>query len=76
MKKEKTVFLIRHGQSTGNISPTYQSIESKLSDEGQKQAELIANRVSNLDIDGFISSPILRARQTAEIISKKTGKKT
>jgi len=74
-KIEKTVYLLRHGQSEDNASPVFQSPDSPLSERGRKQAENIALRVSKVSFDGLISSPLKRAKQTAEIITKSTGKK-
>ncbi len=72
--KDKTIYLIRHGQSEGNVSPVFQSTSSPLSDAGRLQAEHAAERVSRFTFDALISSPVKRAHQTAEIISDKTGK--
>lgn len=71
---KKVVYFVRHGQSEGNIGNVFQSVESPLSEVGLKQAEYIANRVSNISFERLIASPVMRAKQTAEIISKKTGK--
>jgi len=70
---EKTVYFVRHGQSEDNVSPVFQSPDSPLSEKGRKQAENIANRVSKLSFDVVISSPLKRAKQTAEAITKFTG---
>lgn len=53
----KKIYLIRHGESEGNIGPIRQSPESPLSKEGEKQAQIIAERISNLKFDLLISSP-------------------
>ena len=70
----KKIYLVRHGQSEGNIGPIRQSPESPLTETGQKQASLLAERLSHLEFELLISSPFKRAYQTAEIISSKTGK--
>ncbi|MBN2198037.1 histidine phosphatase family protein [Candidatus Wolfebacteria bacterium] len=70
----KTVYLLRHGQSKDNIAPVFQSSNSPLNEKGKKQAEYIAERISKISFDSLISSPILRAKQTAEVIAQKTGK--
>jgi len=75
MKIEKTVYLIRHGQSEDNVREVFQSPESPLTKKGEKQAKNIAKRISKLSFDILISSPFKRAKQTAEIIAKKTNKK-
>lgn len=70
----KTVYFVRHGQSEHNVAPVFQSPDSPLSQKGRDQANNIAERVSKLDFQALISSPMERAKQTAQIISKVTGK--
>lgn len=69
-KIEKTVYLVRHGQSVGNVEPVFQAPNSPLSDRGRNQAESIARRVSRLSAEALIASPFQRAKETAEIIAK------
>ena len=71
---KKIVYFVRHGQSVGNVAPVFQSLDSSLSKVGLKQAKFIAKRVSNLNFDKLISSPLIRTRQTAEAISQTTNK--
>jgi probable phosphoglycerate mutase len=71
----KIVYFVRHGQSVDNGLPVFQSINSPLSENGNNQAISIANRLSALQFESLISSPIQRAKETAAYISKKTGKK-
>jgi broad specificity phosphatase PhoE len=71
---EKIVYLIRHGQSKDNALPVSQTPESPLSERGLKQAEAIAARFSVLPFDKVISSPLPRAKQTAEKISEASGR--
>jgi|SRR3989344_503044 len=70
----KKVYIVRHGQSEGNISNVYQPFESPLTPEGKKQAEYIAERVLRLPIDSIIASPQDRAKETAQIIAEKLNK--
>ena len=71
----KTVYLIRHGQSNHNTAPVFQSRDSSLSVEGIKQAQALARRISKVSFDVLLTSPLSRARETAEIISRQTGMK-
>lgn len=71
---EKLVYLVRHGQSEGNISPYFQPLDSPLSEEGKKQAGLIAERLNKIPFEILISSPLVRAKETSEMISKLSGK--
>lgn len=73
-KREKTVYFVRHGQSVDNVSPVFQSDRSPLSETGKKQAQGIAERLSKIEFDTLIASPIERAKETAQYISEKTGK--
>ncbi len=74
MEIEKTIYLVRHGQSDDNVAPVFQATTSPLSETGKRQAERIAERVSNLSFDALIASPLQRAKQTAEAIGRKTGR--
>ncbi len=75
VKIEKIVYFVRHGQSADNVAPVFQSPNSPLNEEGRKQAENIADRVSRLEFEALIASPFQRAKETAEAIEKATGKK-
>ena len=59
------LMLIRHGDATpGTGGPDY-----PLSDLGREQARLLAERLAASPPDRLYSSTVLRARQTAEIVS-------
>lgn len=74
-KNTKTIYFIRHGQSDDNVAPVFQSPDSPLSAKGRQQAEAVAKRIASLKFDVLISSPLHRAKETAEIISQETGMK-
>lgn len=74
MHTEKTVYLVRHGQSADNVAPVFQSPDSPLNEVGRRQAESIAGRISKLSFDALISSSFQRARETAEVIGKMAGR--
>jgi len=69
----KTIYLVRHGESEGNVGPRYQGDTTPLTENGEKQAQFIAERAKKLAVDALIASPILRAQQTATYISNETG---
>jgi broad specificity phosphatase PhoE len=73
-KKEKVVYFVRHGESKDNIAPVFQAQDSPLSEAGREQAKRIAERIKKLSFETLISSPLPRARETAEAIAKTTGK--
>jgi probable phosphoglycerate mutase len=70
---EKTVYFVRHGQSVANASAIFQPPESPLSETGRWQAFCIARRVSGLCVQALLSSTLVRARETAEVIANATG---
>lgn len=63
------IYLVRHGQSEANKNDFYATKDTPLSDEGKIQAQLISQRLENIEFDKKISSPYLRAIQTMEFIS-------
>lgn len=67
----KTVYLVRHGESEGNVQRFTQSPTTPLSELGQHQAQRIAERCSNLGVEHIIASTMTRAADTAQAISKK-----
>lgn len=68
------IYFIRHGESVARKNGLIdQTSETPLSDQGQKQAKAVTNRLRGIKIDLIYSSTFLRAEQTAEIISKKIG---
>ena len=71
---EKIVYFVRHGQSEDNIAPIFQSVDSPLTGEGKRQAQIIAQRAADIPFDALISSPLPRTKETAELISATTGK--
>lgn len=70
----KVVYFVRHGQSEDNAAPVFQAAESPLSELGKKQAEKIAHRISKIDFETLISSPLRRAKETTAEITRMTGK--
>jgi 2,3-bisphosphoglycerate-dependent phosphoglycerate mutase len=66
------VTFLRHGESVGNAEERFQDhADFPLSDKGRAQARALAKRwhAEGTTFDQCISSPLLRARQTAETIS-------
>lgn len=72
----KTVYFVRHGQSTINARLNPLCIpdhEAELTEQGREQSAFIAERAKSLPIETIISSPYVRTRDTAVLISKATG---
>jgi len=66
------IYLIRHGQTTGDIEDRYGGVyDDELSNKGIIQANKLANKLSNSGIQIVFSSPLIRAQQTAKILNSK-----
>jgi alpha-ribazole phosphatase len=63
------LFLVRHGQTDLNKVRRYQGrVDVPLNETGIGQAQKLASRLSCEQFDKIYSSPLSRAKQTAEII--------
>lgn len=64
------LLLIRHGESTGNADGRLQGhLDLGLSELGQRQRALLAERLLGLSVDALYSSPLRRARETADTVA-------
>src|SRR5438128_11501716 len=74
---KQTLLFIRHGQTTWNVEHRLpgQLPGVILNDTGRKQAARLADALHILPINAIISSPLERARDTAEIIAQGRGLK-
>jgi len=66
------ITFLRHGESVGNAEKRFQGhADFPLTERGRAQARDLAERWTKegLAFDGCIASPLLRARETAEIIA-------
>lgn len=65
-----TIFLARHGQTVHNRDHILQGprIDSPLSELGERQADSLANALAGQSVSAVFSSPLRRARQTAEAV--------
>ena len=69
-----TIGLLRHGQTDWNIDFRLQGItDIPLNETGLTQAKAAASILQAADWDFIASSPLTRARQTAEIIAESLG---
>jgi broad specificity phosphatase PhoE len=65
-----TLYITRHGETTFNAEGRYAgSTDVDLSETGISQARELAEKLAGLQIAAIVSSPLLRARKTAEIIA-------
>jgi len=64
------LYLIRHARSVWNAEGRVQGqANPPLDDVGRKQAQAVAARLSGETFNAFYSSPLVRARETAEVIA-------
>ena len=63
------LYLVRHGKTEYNLKGLIQgSIDIPLAKEGIEDNKKLKNKIDNLDVDVCISSPLIRARETAKIL--------
>lgn len=71
---ETILGLLRHGQTDWNIDLRLQgSTDIPLNETGKSQALVAAKSINREDWDIIIASPLSRARDTAEIVSRELG---
>jgi broad specificity phosphatase PhoE len=65
------IILARHGETEWNVTEVFRGrIDIDLNETGVKQAKLLAEYLSESAIEAVYSSPLKRARKTAEIIAQ------
>lgn len=67
------MYFTRHGQTQANERGMFNLPNAVLTDFGVKQALEVAKKASYLGITKIVSSPLERAKQTAEIIATDLG---
>lgn len=68
------VYLIRHGQTDGNLAFRHQHDNSPLNSIGKCQAKAVARRIAKLRPTNIVSSTNLRAVETTKIIVEHCGR--
>lgn len=63
------IYLIRHGEVNHNLHRLYNREDEDLNETGIKQAEKLKEKIKNIEYDFIISSPLTRAKHTANIIN-------
>jgi len=71
-----TLYLIRHGETPLTPFRKFSGVgpaDPELTEEGHRQARLVAEEIAKLRPEVLITSPLNRAQQTAGYISEKSG---
>jgi len=71
----RSFLCVRHGVTDWNRQGRFQGLtDVPLNDEGIAQAQAAARRLRDIRLDCVVSSPLIRAVKTAEIIATMSGK--
>lgn len=65
------IILVRHAEAQGNANRTFQGrMDAPISEKGKKQLDLLAIRCRNMKRSAIYTSPLRRAKETAEAINQ------
>ncbi|MCH9613839.1 MAG: 2,3-bisphosphoglycerate-dependent phosphoglycerate mutase [Chlamydiia bacterium] len=65
-----TLYLVRHGETDWNEENRIQGRKDRpLTEKGKLQAKRVAEKLIHLDVDKIYTSPLIRAKETSQIIS-------
>ncbi|WP_406700039.1 phosphohistidine phosphatase SixA [Singulisphaera sp. Ch08] len=69
------LYLLRHGQAVDHGDPGFADDDRPLTPAGEKRVKQVAKGLNRLDfeVDRILSSPLPRARKTAEIVADVLG---
>lgn len=69
------IYFVRHGESEANVAREFSNtaIKHPLTDKGRAQVTALAEQLAGVPFRAIYSSPLLRARQSAEILSGRLG---
>jgi len=69
-----TMLLLRHGQTALSVDKRFSGLgDHGLTEVGRQQAADAGQRLATAGVDVVVTSPLLRARQTAEVIAAAAG---
>lgn len=64
------IYLIRHGETGGNVAHRHQAEDTQLTKQGELQAFEVAGQVKDLGPTHLLTSPLVRSVETARIIGE------
>jgi broad specificity phosphatase PhoE len=69
------LYFVRHGESEANLLHEFSNrgVKHSLTARGRQQATTLAQKLKGISVAKLFSSPLLRAVQTADILSAKLG---
>jgi broad specificity phosphatase PhoE len=68
------LYLLRHGESVDDIEDCYGGVaDFPLTDAGREKARSVADQLRHANLQTIFTSPLVRARETADIIAKELG---
>ncbi|MCX4364687.1 MAG: phosphoglycerate mutase family protein [Bacilli bacterium] len=65
------VYIVRHGEVSSNVEKVYNRVDDYLNENGINQAKALGEKMRAIDYDVIISSPLIRAKETSQIINFK-----
>lgn len=70
-----TLYFVRHGESEANLLREFSNrgLKHGLTAKGRQQAQALAASLRDVPVTALFCSPLLRARQTAEILAQQLG---
>lgn len=73
-KGQTELYLVRHGQTAGNANGLFiGATDIPLDELGERQAQELGARFRGIELDDVLTSPLQRARRTAEAIGVVSG---
>ena len=72
------IYILRHGEAAEHGDPRFKENERPLTPKGLQRTKQLAHALREMEISfgAILSSPLLRAKQTAEIVARGLDKKT
>ena len=64
------IYLVRHGETGGNVAHRHQAFDTQLSFNGEKQVANVAQAIKELKPTHLVTSTLLRAIETAQVIGE------